>query len=212
MKRLMSVVLAVLMAASVFTACGGKGETTSGEGGQGASSPAATPEPTPEPYEAQVLTGYEKDIDYPEGERITAVMVNNIQACRPQRGLSAADILFEIKVEGGITRFMAVFTDYNDIPEIGPIRSARDQFFRLVLPWQPLYVHVGQSVVQRQYIEDYSYEEWDLEGNTAAGLIYRDKNRLNWAGNTVATEHTAYTNGEKIAEYIESQNIDDRRS
>ena len=49
-------------------------------------------------------------------------------------------------------------------------------------------------------------------GNTAAGLIYRDKNRLNWAGNTVATEHTAYTNGEKIAEYIESQNIDDRRS
>ena len=49
MKRLMSVVLAVLMAASVFTACGGKGETTSGEGGQGASSPAATPEPTPEP-------------------------------------------------------------------------------------------------------------------------------------------------------------------
>ena len=100
---------------------------------------------------------------------------------------------------------MAVFTDYNDIPEIGPIRSARDQFFRLVLPWQPLYVHVGQSVVQRQYIEDYSYEEWDLEGNTAAGLIYRNKNRLNWAGNTVATEHTAYTNGEKIAEYIESQ-------
>ena len=212
MKRLMSVVLAVLMAASVFTACGGSGETASGEGGQGASSPAATPEPTPEPYEAQVLTGYEKDIDYPEGERITGVMVNNIQACRPQRGLSAADILFEIKVEGGITRFMALFTDYNDIPEIGPIRSARDQFFRLVLPWQPLYVHVGQSVVQRQYIKDYDYEEWDLEGNTAAGLIYRDSNRRNWAGNTVAKEHTAYTNGEKIAEYIESQNIDDRRS
>ena len=37
-------------------------------------------------------------------------MVNNIVAARPQRGLSKADILFEIKVEGGITRFMPVFT------------------------------------------------------------------------------------------------------
>ena len=55
-------------------------------------------------------------------------------------------MLFEIKVEGGITRFMALFTDYNNIPDIGPVRSARDQFFRLVLPWQPLYVHIGQSL------------------------------------------------------------------
>ena len=66
--------------------------------------PAATPEPTP--YEARVTTGYEKDIDYPEGEQITGVMVNDIQASQPQRGLSAADILFEIKVEGGIARFV----------------------------------------------------------------------------------------------------------
>lgn len=70
------------------------------------------PRPTLPPYEANVLTGEPKGADYPEGQRITAVMVNNIVAARPQRGLSKADILFEIKVEGGITRFMPVFTDY----------------------------------------------------------------------------------------------------
>src|SRR5699024_11788210 len=59
-----------------------------------------------------------------------AVMVNNIVRARPQRGLSAAQMLFEIKVEGGITRFMALFNDYNDIQEIGPVRSGRDQFFQ----------------------------------------------------------------------------------
>ena len=63
-------------------------------------------------------------------------MVNNIVAARPQRGLSKADILFEIKVEGGITRFMPVFTDYKTVGEVGPVRSGRDQFFRLILPWQ----------------------------------------------------------------------------
>ena len=55
----------------------------------------ATPAPTElPPYEANVLTGEPKGADYPEGQRITAVMVNNIVAARPQRGLSKADILF----------------------------------------------------------------------------------------------------------------------
>lgn len=210
MKRLLSMMLAVILSVSVFTACGN--DQSGGEVSDNPSAPAATPEPTPEPYEAQVLTGYEKDADYPEGQRITGVMVNNIQQCRPQRGLSAADILFEIKVEGGITRFMGLFTDYNEIPDIGPIRSGRDQFFRLILPWQPLYVHIGQSVVQHQYIVDYDYDEWDVEGKYASNLIYRNSNRVNWAGNYVDTEHTAYTNGERIAEYIENKGVDDRRS
>lgn len=211
MKRLLCILMALTMSVSLFTACGGdESGTTSG----GSTKPAvqATPEPTPEPYEANVLTGYEKTADYPEGQRITAVMVNNIQTCRPQRGLSAADMLFEIKVEGGITRFMALFTDYNQIPDIGPIRSARDQFFRLVLPWQPLYVHIGQSVVQKEYITNYNYDEWNLEGNFDGNLYYRNRDRVNWAGNHVDTEHTAYTNGQLIAEYVERHDVDDRRS
>ena len=209
MKRLLCVLLCLALSASLLAGCGG--EAPAAGGAAGGSGDAVAPAPTPVPYEANVLTGYEKDADYAEGQRITAVMVNNIQTCRPQRGLSAADMLFEIKVEGGITRFMALFTDYNDIPDIGPVRSARDQFFRLVLPWQPLYVHIGQSVVQKEYITNYNYDEWNLEGNFDAGLYYRNKNRVNWAGNSVATEHTAYTSGELIAEYIERHDVDDRR-
>lgn len=83
-----------------------------------------------------MLTGEAKGENYPEGQRITALMVNNLVDARPQRGLSKAQMLFEIKVEGGITRFMPVFNDYHDIDEIGPIRSGRDQFFQLILPWQ----------------------------------------------------------------------------
>ena len=209
MKRLLCVLLCLALSAGLLAGCGG--EAPAAGGAAGGSGDAVAPAPTPVPYEANVLTGYEKDADYAEGQRITAVMVNNIQTCRPQKGLSAADMLFEIKVEGGITRFMALFTDYNDIPDIGPVRSARDQFFRLVLPWQPLYVHIGQSVVQKEYITNYNYDEWNLEGNFDGNLYYRNKNRVNWAGNSVATEHTAYTNGELIAEYVERHDVDDRR-
>ena len=141
-------------------------------------------------------------------------MVNNIVAARPQRGLSKADILFEIKVEGGITRFMPVFTDYKTVGEVGPVRSGRDQFFRLILPWQALYVHEGQSVVMQQYAIDYDYGK--LNNNDGANG-YRDYGRVNWAGQsynagTLRLEHTMYTNSDNIANYISSQNVDMNRT
>ena len=147
MKRVLLVIAALLSLTVLLAACKKSGDTISTPAAE--STPAtveATPAPTElPPYEANVLTGEPKGADYPEGQRITAVMVNNIVAARPQRGLSKADILFEIKVEGGITRFMPVFTDYKTVGEVGPVRSGRDQFFRLILPWQALYIHEGQS-------------------------------------------------------------------
>src|SRR5207244_13461034 len=43
---------------------------------------------------------------------------------RPQSGLNAADIAFDTLVEGGLSRFLAVFQSH-DAGTIGPIRSAR---------------------------------------------------------------------------------------
>ena len=218
MKRYFVCILAVLAACVVLAACKKSEETTaSGPSSPAASSTAAepTPEPTPTlpPYEANVLTGEPKGDDYPEGQRITAVMVNNLVDARPQRGLSRAQMLFEIKVEGGITRFMPVFNDYHDIEEIGPVRSGRDQFFRLTLPWQALYIHEGESVVMKQYAIDYEYGK--LNNNDGASG-YRDYNRVNWRGqsygNGLALEHTMYTSGENIAKYIENNNVDMNRT
>lgn len=53
-----------------------------------------------------------------------AVKVENIEAARPQAGLNKADIVYEEPVEGGITRFMAIY-QCRDAKRIGPIRSAR---------------------------------------------------------------------------------------
>ena len=210
MKRKVFSILAALAACSMLVACA-PGEES--QASSGSTAPAATeepaPTPTPEPYEANVLTGEPKDADYPEGQRITAVMVNNITAARPQRGLSKADMLFEIKVEGGITRFMPLYVDYNDIGEIGPVRSGRDQFFQLILPWQALYIHEGESVFMTQYAKTYEYGNLN---NTNGANGYRDYQRVNWQGlsygNGLALEHTMYTSTDNIAEYIQDAGVD----
>ena len=113
MKRCFAAAVVLLALCMVLAGCKGKKKTEVTSTAPYAAV-EATPVPTPTlpPYEANALTGEPKGADYPEGQRITAVMVNNIVAARPQRGLSNAQMLVEIKVEGGITRFMAMYNDY----------------------------------------------------------------------------------------------------
>ncbi|HJU57781.1 MAG TPA: DUF3048 domain-containing protein [Actinomycetota bacterium] len=53
-----------------------------------------------------------------------AVKVENHPEARPQSGLNSADIVYEEPVEGGITRFIAVYHCGNEA-RVGPVRSAR---------------------------------------------------------------------------------------
>lgn len=58
------------------------------------------------------------------GRSLVAVKVDNAPAARPQTGLGLAEILIETPVEGGLTRFVALFGSVR--PEmVGPVRSLR---------------------------------------------------------------------------------------
>ena len=72
-----------------------------------------------------------------------AVKVDNYVQARPQSGLDKADIVFEEPVEGGITRFVAVF-QCQQAALVGPIRSARNIDIGILGQFgTPLLVHVG---------------------------------------------------------------------
>ena len=72
-----------------------------------------------------------------------AVKIDNYPAGRPQSGLDKADIIFEEPVEGGITRFAAVFQCQN-VALIGPVRSARNIDIGILGQLgNPLLAHVG---------------------------------------------------------------------
>ena len=72
-----------------------------------------------------------------------AVKVDNYPAARPQSGLDKSDIVYEEPVEGGITRYAAVFQCQN-APLIGPVRSARNVDVGILGQLgSPLLAHVG---------------------------------------------------------------------
>ncbi len=72
-----------------------------------------------------------------------AVKIDNYPAGRPQAGLDKADVVFEEPVEGGITRYAAVF-QCQDVGLIGPARSARNIDIGILGQLgNPLLAHVG---------------------------------------------------------------------
>ena len=62
---------------------------------------------------------------------VLAVKIDNIVFARPQTGLTDADIVYVLPVEGGLTRFLAVFSSHFP-PVIGPVRSARKDDLELL--------------------------------------------------------------------------------
>ena len=70
-------------------------------------------EPVIEEKEVQIFNGDSRPI---------AVMIDNVGDARPQAGLNDAYIVYEIIVEGNLTRLMALFKDV-ELEKIGPIRS-----------------------------------------------------------------------------------------
>ena len=72
-----------------------------------------------------------------------AIKITNYVAGRPQSGLNKADVVFEEPVEGGITRFAAVFQCQSASP-VGPVRSARNIDIGILGQLgRPLLAHVG---------------------------------------------------------------------
>ena len=65
-------------------------------------------------------------------ERPIAVMIDNHKAALPQGGLNNAYMVYEIIVEGGESRLMALFKGQN-LEKIGPVRSSRHYFLDYAL-------------------------------------------------------------------------------
>lgn len=81
---------------------------------------------------------------YKGNERPIAVMIDNHKAALPQAGLNSAYMVYEIIVEGGESRLMALFKSA-DTDVVGPVRSARHYFLDYALENDAIYVHFGWS-------------------------------------------------------------------
>ena len=98
-----------------------------------------------------MLTGF--CVNSKEDENIwpIALMVDNNPDAWPQFGISKADLVYSTLVEGGATRFMAIFTS-KQLSKIGPVRSARPYYLTWAKGINALYGHSGGSAEAIQKI------------------------------------------------------------
>lgn len=80
--------------------------------------------------------------------RVIAVKIDNHPSARPQSGIQEADMVYELLVEGGLTRFIAIF-HHSDSEYVGPVRSLRPTDSTLVIYMDaPLQISGGQDWIQ----------------------------------------------------------------
>jgi Protein of unknown function (DUF3048) N-terminal domain/Protein of unknown function (DUF3048) C-terminal domain len=112
----------------------------------------------------------------PSLNRVLVVKIDNIVYARPQTGLNHADIVYVIPVEGGLSRFMAVFSSHFP-PVIGPVRSAREDDIALLRQYgRPAFAYSGATPTLLPYIHR-TARIVDLYAGIASGY-YRDYNRI----------------------------------
>ena len=144
----------------------------------------------PEPVEEKKL----QILDLESDSRPIAVMVNNHKTAQPlQTGLNDAYLVYEIVVEGGITRMLAVFKDA-DTEIIGTVRSSRHYFLDYAQENDAVYVHYGWSPQAEEDI--YNLGINNINGMVDGDPFWRDTS-LN-----VPTEHTVYTSIEDLEQSI----------
>lgn len=125
-----------------------------------------------------------------------AVMIDNHPAARPQAGLEKANLVYEAEVEGGYTRLMAIFSNKEEINNIGPIRSARPYFLDWAEELKAVYIHCGGSPEALTKIE--KDDVVDLN------QFYNDSSF--WRSSEKLAPHNIFTSHDNLLKFLATKN------
>lgn len=169
-----------------------------------------TTEPTTEPTDPpgvyrNPLTG--EPLDAPYTSRPVSIVINNLKKCLPQYGISEADMMYEVETEGGITRFLAIYSDLTQVDTIGPVRSLRTFFTSIAESYDSPTIHCGGSVKGLKGMHDIksTLENWEhIDQRFNGKYFYRDKERKKQG---YALEHTLFTTGELLTKAMAAKEL-----
>lgn len=136
-------------------------------------------------------------VDLESNSRNIAVMINNNKAVWGyQAGLQDAYIAYEMIVEGGITRLMAIFKD-QETSRIASVRSSRHYYLDYALENDALYAHIGWSPRAQS----------DISSLRINAINADNSNAFTWDNSLkrISKEHRAYTSIEKILSVAEKK-------
>ena len=127
--------------------------------------------------------------------RPIAFMIDNNINAWPQASINSAYIVYEMIVEGGETRLMAIFKNVV-ADEVGPIRSARHYFLDYAMENDAIYAHLGTSPQADKDMELYDINHMNGQVYDTGGS--RTETSLYWRVNHKKAPHNAYTNTDSI--------------
>ena len=138
----------------------------------------------------------EKQVQIFNGDdRPIAVMIDNHNLAWPQAGLNQAYLVYEIIVEGGETRLMALFKGVN-VDKIGPVRSSRHYFLDYAMENDAIYAHYGWSPQAQSDISKYSIN--NINGITESQSTF-------WRVKDKSSPHNAVTSTEALLKAAKSK-------
>lgn len=133
------------------------------------------------------LTGEMRDVNQ-ANRRPLAVMISNDREAWPHYGMGRAGVIYEVPVEGNMTRYLAIMEDYDDLERIGSVRSCRNCFIEFANEFDAIYAHYGQSTFAKPQLSEID----NINGIEGRGgqAFYRFSDRK--------APHNAYTSFEGI--------------
>lgn len=173
--------IAPLILALLVAACGGGdgGDSLLAVDGQATTTTTTTtttpPSTTaPEPIESK-LTGLPIEDAAVRNRPVVVVKIDNAPKAQPQIGVNQADIVYELQVEGHITRLMALFQS-NDAVPVGPVRSTRASEIPLLEELNgPLFTWHGANEVMGAQVRASAIHPRSI--SDIPQLFYRDRSR-----------------------------------
>lgn len=147
-------------------------------------------------------------------KRIVGLVVENHPEARPQWGINdenySPDIILQGEVEGGISRMLWLYADYDKLPEtVGPMRSARPPFIKFASLFNAVFIHWGLSSSGGNYTGADYYFNNDVVDHIDAMSYGSDSElfgRNYGAGRN--TEHTGILHGKALAGALSEKSID----
>lgn len=120
-----------------------------------------------------------------------AIVIDNKYEAMPRSGLSYANFVFEAPVEGGLTRFLAIYSTDREIEKIGPVRSMRPYFIDWAMEFGALLVHCGGSPKALSLIQkSEKIRNLNLDEFAENFYFWRSRDRL--------APHNLYTSSDRL--------------
>ena len=135
--------------------------------------------------------------------RPVAISISNQRGALPTNainGISQADIVYEVLVEAGITRFVGIYQDFTSIDVVGSIRSARHYTVQLAEAYDAIFVHAGGSPLGYEEIENRGITNFDEVSGKGAPVFLRNQQRI--PGHTVENYHSVTTSGARLTQWL----------